>query len=79
MAELFEKYAHSTEETAAIMILDDHCSCKELQVIPHANDDHLPMPSVPAHTTHKLHGTCTAIYIYHLATTKHSLQYIYLP
>jgi len=63
MAQHFEKYAHSIEENAALLILDYQCSCKELQVIPHAHDDHLPMLSMPAHTTHKLHGTCTAIYV----------------
>jgi len=62
MAQHFEKYAYSIEETAAILILDDHHSCKEPQVIPHAHDDHLTMLSMPAHTTHKLHGTCIAIY-----------------
>jgi hypothetical protein len=62
MAQHFEKYAHSIEETAAILIMDDHRSCKELQVLPHAHDDHLPMLSMPTHTTYKLHGMCTGIY-----------------
>jgi hypothetical protein len=63
MAQHFEKYAHSIVKTAAILILDDHCSCEKLQVTPHAHADHLPMLSMPAQTTHKLHGTCTAIYV----------------
>jgi hypothetical protein len=63
MAKHFEKYAHSTAETAAILILDGHCSCKELQTIPLAHNDHRPMLSMPAHTTHKLHGACTATYV----------------
>jgi len=63
MTQHFEKYAHSIEGTTAILILDDYCSCKEPQVTPHAHDDHLPMLSMPVHTTHKLHGTCTAIYV----------------
>jgi hypothetical protein len=52
MAQHFEKYAHSIEETAALLILDDHCNCNDLQVIPHAHDDHLPMLSIPTHTSH---------------------------
>jgi hypothetical protein len=63
MALHFEKYMHSIEETAALLILDNHCNCKELQVFPHAHNDHLPKLSIPAHTSHKLHGTYTAIYV----------------
>jgi len=83
MAQHFEKYAHSIEETAAILILDNHRSCKKPQVIPHAHDDHLPNLSMPAHTTHKLHGTCTEIYAllsHHNALTAiHVSNLMYVP
>lgn len=50
----FAKHAHPTEQSPVLLVLDGHCSHKELEVILYARSQHIHMLSTPPHTTHKL-------------------------
>ena len=50
----FEKHVHPTEQSPVLLVLDGHCSHKELEVIRYARAHHIHMLSTPPHTTHKL-------------------------
>jgi hypothetical protein len=48
------KYAHPTKESPELLVLDGHCSHKELQVILYARANHAHMLCTPLYATYKL-------------------------
>lgn len=50
----FVKFAKPTVDKPVLLILDGHCSHKELPVIKYGNDSNVHILSTPPHTTHKL-------------------------
>ncbi|XP_067216924.1 uncharacterized protein [Linepithema humile] len=50
----FVKFSKPTAQKPVLLILDGHCSHKELAVINFAKENHVHMLSTPPHTTHKL-------------------------
>lgn len=52
--EAFVERVHPTKEDPVLLILDDHCSHKDLQVILFARENNVHMISLPPHTTNRL-------------------------
>ena len=50
----FVKHVRPSKDSPVLLILDGHCSHKELKVILYARKHHVHMLSTPPHTTHKL-------------------------
>lgn len=50
----FVKFTRPSEEEPVLLIVDGHCSHKDLQVINFARKNHIHMLSLPPHCTHKL-------------------------
>lgn len=50
----FVKFSRPSEQKPVLLIVDGHCSHKDLQVINFARKNHVHMLSLPPHCTHKL-------------------------
>jgi hypothetical protein len=50
----FARFSRPTIQAPVLLVLDGHCSHKDLQVVNFARENYIHMLSTPPHTTHKL-------------------------